>query len=176
MTSVTNKEMVWRNEIIFMAELTNGKKLEQWSAKSKLSFSISYYLTFNLSIINQLSLLQLEVKPKSLRFPIAKLERTEINNPIQVSYKRERAQIFIYNYSSHIIIITVIAPVNIALYRINMEPALPAWPFITANVKPKLTILETESSCSWTALVFSLWSLLTSAELLNRLTHSGRWS
>lgn len=49
---VSSGEMVWSNEILFMAQLIDGKK-EEWSAKSRLSLSISYYLTPNLSATNQ---------------------------------------------------------------------------------------------------------------------------
>lgn len=73
-------ERVWRNEIIFMAELIGRKKLEQWSAKSKRLLSISYYLTPNLSTTNQ------ENEFQNFRFPNARPEETEISNPFKVFY------------------------------------------------------------------------------------------
>lgn len=33
--------MVWRNEIIFMAQLISGKKLEWWSAKNKCPLAVA---------------------------------------------------------------------------------------------------------------------------------------
>ena len=77
-----------------------------------------------------------------LKFQLKSLVNVLQMNIFSVSNKwfEEVTQSFIYNYSSHIIFITMSAPVSIALYWSSMEPCPPCLAVHnTTNGKPKTT-------------------------------------